>query len=647
MKKSSIIHLFYYYFSIIQILFSWFLIYHMDKGNHKILFLFKKNRSSSTNKNNTNKINKFQFKPITSKQIKQFSNNKPLQIIKESPRNPHSYNKKNYVKNKPSSLIDKIKHDFNEKQCKERIQSGNLMLSTVKEIIEEDKERKKCQNNTKITKIIYRNKIRQIHSGNNYHYNYSFLFSPPNNTFLNHNSTSDIFKKKIQVPFKIKKRDLSNDALHKKQYNKGMKLIKFTKLSEGNKSVQTVKKKLSSTSKDDRIISLYKRKRENLITNKILYKEIKGHNILGDQGLLVPDENVSIISPKSIPYTKQIYTNNYLSDLFQSFLQQSYNISSHFLSFLGCQDLFNLSLVNKNFYFLTLEKIREVIINKILNNKGNIRKKIWEKLKNFSKLPQVDNINKEYIENVFHNSKYFDIIKKDICRAVPSPNKKEEGQLKVLFSLLNAYANFNIEIGYAQGMNFITEKLLFKYSSEIDTFIILDSLINKLKLESVLGVKNTLEKHMTIISHLIEEYIPSIYRYFIQTKLTHEIMTANWIITLFSNSCNNDLLFIIWDFILVYEWKFIYLFIISIIKYHKKKILVLNNTNFSIFSKDILRSPFFYENFKKIISLTFDLMNKKEWTLIKSNSEPTTTEDEELDDIVNIESDDNSFSTEN
>ena len=41
-------------------------------------------------------------------------------------------------------------------------------------------------------------------------------------------------------------------------------------------------------------------------------------------------------------------------------------------------------------------------------------------------------------------------------------------------------------------------------------------------------------------------------------------------------------------------------------------------------------------------------MNKKEWTLIKSNCESTTIEDEELDDIVNIVSDDdNSFSIKN
>ena len=627
----------------------------MDRGNQKILFIFKKNRSSSTNKSSSSKTNKAKFKSITSKRIKQFNKDKPLQIIKESPRSPNNYNKKNYVKNKSSSLISMIKYHFTETQRKERIQSGNLILSTVKEKIEEDKERKyeeaknSHNNNTKISKIIYRNKIRQIHSGNNYHYNNSFLFPGLNNTSLNHNSTSEIFKKKnIEIPFKIKKRDLSNDALHKKQYNKGMKLIQFSKLSEGNTSIQMTKKKLNTTSKDDRIVSLYKRKRENLIANKIIHKDITGHNILSDQGLLVPDENISIISPKSIPYTKQIYSNNYLSLFFQSFLQQSYNISSHFLAFLGYQDLFNLSLVNKNFYFLTLEKIREVTTNKILNNKGNIRKKIWEKLKNFSRLSQVDNITKEYISNVLNKSEYFDIIKKDIYRTVPNSNKKEVSKLKMLFSLLNAYANFNREIGYAQGMNFITEKLFSKYNSETEMFIILDSIINKLKLESVLGLSNTLEKHMTIISHLIEEYIPSVYRYFIKTKLNHEIMTANWIITLFSNSCNNDLLFIIWDFILVYEWKFIYLFTISIIKYHKKKILVLNNSNFSIFSKNILRSQFFYDNFKKIISLTFDLMNKKEWTLIKSNCESTTIEDEELDDIVNIVSDDdNSFSIKN
>ena len=128
----------------------------MDRGNQKILFIFKKNRSSSTNKSSSSKTNKAKFKFITSKRIKQFNKDKPLQIIKESPRSPNNYNKKNYVKNKSSSLISMIKYHFTETQRKERIQSGNLILSTVKEKIEEDKERKyeeaknSHNNNTKI-----------------------------------------------------------------------------------------------------------------------------------------------------------------------------------------------------------------------------------------------------------------------------------------------------------------------------------------------------------------------------------------------------------------------------------------------------------------------------------------------------------------
>ena len=125
---------------------------------------------------------------------------------------------------------------------------------------------------------------------------------------------------------------------------------------------------------------------------------------------------------------------------------------------------------------------------------------------------------------------------------------------------------------------------------------------------------------MNLISDLIQEFSPNFFYYLNKNDISHEMFTANWIITLFSKGYKNlNVLFQIWNFIFIFGWKFIFLFIISIIMYFEKKIQGYDIFQFNFFMKNIFKEEAFINNFHFIVDNTFLLMENK-WILTDINS---------------------------
>ena len=89
-------------------------------------------------------------------------------------------------------------------------------------------------------------------------------------------------------------------------------------------------------------------------------------------------------------------------------------------------------------------------------------------------------------------------------------------------------------------------------------------------------------------------------------KLSHEFFTTNWMITLFSNSMEEKYLFIIWDFLIIYGWKFFRYFLVSILNTYKKNIMEERQNKL----KNLLKNNKFKQKFPEIINKTFELMLK-------------------------------------
>jgi hypothetical protein len=370
------------------------------------------------------------------------------------------------------------------------------------------------------------------------------------------------------------------------------------------------------------------KKLSNKVSNKAIKKISNNYNnnqedtLLDGQLPTVADENPNVNSLKIMKYNKCTYTNQIISQkLTKIFCIKKINES--ITQFLTREDLYNLSLVN-NFYNEILSSIiYNIIVKKVMKNSENIRKNLWNEILKKSIFYQNNNsINDIYLTYLNISNKYDEEIKKDLSRTLPNNNtfKKESNNYKKLFNVLKAYSNFNKKIGYAQGMNFIVAKLLIFYKNERQSFLYLDALFNKLNFSKVIGITNGLEQKMSIIQFLLQKYSPKIIKFLEDKKINHEMFTAQWIITLFSkNFDNNKLLSIIWDFSIIFGWKFIYLFMISIIINFQDKCINLELYEFTQFMKKIFKNNEFEKDFNSIIKKTFEFM--KQWKKINKELE--------------------------
>ena len=329
------------------------------------------------------------------------------------------------------------------------------------------------------------------------------------------------------------------------------------------------------------------------------------------------DENILIHSPKLINYTKQIYSNNYISSLFLS-LFNSHKVCTSLLSYLSNNDLPSFSLINKKLHSISKAKIHSIIVNNILhqhNNSNNIHIKLWQYLLSKTSIHPSSSPEKEYIINSVKQSSYYNEIVTDIqrMRNITSTNASK------LTHILNTYSNYNTNIGYAQGINYITYKLLLKYNNnEITVFHALDSIITLLNYDSVIGIKHKLNWHLNVIDILISEYVPTFHRYLQCNELSHDMFTVSWLITLFSNVIEHDNeLYLLWEVMIIFKWEFIYLFIVNVIMFINKTVHDWNAYEFTLHMKDIIKCDEFHKEFPIIIRKAVEMMESVKWGKIK------------------------------
>ena len=91
-------------------------------------------------------------------------------------------------------------------------------------------------------------------------------------------------------------------------------------------------------------------------------------------------------------------------------------------------------------------------------------------------------------------------------------------------------------------------------------------------------------------------------------KLNIEFFTTNWILTLFSDSMDIEFLVIVWDYMVIFGWKFIKYFILNILLKSENDILNSSQCNLTHAKKNLLKNDKFKNNFHKILKDTEQLM---------------------------------------
>jgi hypothetical protein len=289
------------------------------------------------------------------------------------------------------------------------------------------------------------------------------------------------------------------------------------------------------------------------------------------------------------------------------------------ISILFCdlETLNKLCLISKKYYKCIKPIINKIIMEKVYNynknNKNKYKNKIKSSLLKFSSLSEISKtlLEKKYKDLLFENNCIYDEqIKKDLTRTLPGNISFQYGNenYNKLYHLLTAYANYNKNIGYAQGLNFLAANTIFIFEKEMDEFLFLDALIQKFNLENIIGLSNNLSIKLEEITNCLNKYFPKIKKYLESMNLNYEFFLAGWVLTLFSNSINNEYLFYIWDFMIIFGWDYFNCFIIAVLKKYENEILSLPQNKLTFYMKNILRNDSFQKDFETIMKSSFEFL---------------------------------------
>ncbi|CAG9331521.1 unnamed protein product [Blepharisma stoltei] len=177
--------------------------------------------------------------------------------------------------------------------------------------------------------------------------------------------------------------------------------------------------------------------------------------------------------------------------------------------------------------------------------------------------------------NFNHSRQQIDL---DVQRTFPDVDYFSHGIGRpVLRRVLLAFAKYNPNLGYVQGMNFIVAVLLW-HTSEVQAFWFFVALIEQYKLvDNFSQDLPGLEKHCRVIEHLLKESMPSLYEHLSENGVSMHMIISDWCFVLFMNLIPIEQTGWILNKFFKYGWSFIYKLILEILARLKAKIMDCRN----------------------------------------------------------------------
>lgn len=175
-------------------------------------------------------------------------------------------------------------------------------------------------------------------------------------------------------------------------------------------------------------------------------------------------------------------------------------------------------------------------------------------------------------------------IQKDINRTysaektdfiVNNVNKKEQ-----LLKLLKAFANNDKEIGYCQGMNFISGLILeISDFQVVEAFYLMQSLFSN-TFSDHLGIRGfyvngfpLLHFYLFVFDDIFKKELSSLYNHFKSMNLPHDSWATKWFLSLFTICLPQQVTVRVWDCIFIHGINFIIKFSISLLDTLKEELI--------------------------------------------------------------------------
>jgi TBC1 domain family member 10 len=180
------------------------------------------------------------------------------------------------------------------------------------------------------------------------------------------------------------------------------------------------------------------------------------------------------------------------------------------------------------------------------------------------------------LTNIDEDPQCMNSIKKDLDRTYPGHEiyRTPEGQ-ESLSKILRAYAHFDPEIGYCQGMGYVVG-IARMYMDEENTFWVLVSLMNNYQMRGMFkaGMEEVYRSFYKA-NALLKHFEPKVWKTLHENQLSPQIYATQWFMTIYSNYPIETVLRI-WDCFLLEGPKILYRVYIGFFRMNKKHFKNLN-----------------------------------------------------------------------
>ncbi|ODV82477.1 RabGAP/TBC [Suhomyces tanzawaensis NRRL Y-17324] len=218
---------------------------------------------------------------------------------------------------------------------------------------------------------------------------------------------------------------------------------------------------------------------------------------------------------------------------------------------------------------------------------------IWQlvaKSKNFQ-------LEEFYIQLKSETSVHEKSIKRDLSRTSFFTNVEQVNKGEELFNVIKAYSLFDPDVGYTQGMIFITIPLIMNMS-DAECFCLLVTLMKDYKLRDLFSPEmKGLHLFLYEFDRLLESYSPILYNHLVKQGIKSSMYASQWFLTFFAYKFPLDIVLRIYDIIITQGIESILKFAVNLMIKNESNLLALKFDKLLGFLKDKLFNIYINEEF--------------------------------------------------